>query len=77
MPRYFFHVHDSHDVIDAEGSHLEGPEAARAEAVTAAGEMIRDLGGRFWSGSDWSMRVVDEDDRTICTLRLSGSTGDV
>jgi hypothetical protein len=34
------------------------------------------LRGRFWSGTDWWLRVTDEQGATVCTLRFSGTTGD-
>ena len=46
VPRYFFHVHDGRDMPDDVGTVLKGPEEARALAVTAAGEALRDLGDR-------------------------------
>ena len=71
MPRYFFHVHDSVDIIDNEGSDFTDPDAARAEAVVAAGEMLRDVGGRFWKRPEWRLWVTDETGHTICALRFS------
>ena len=49
MPRYFFTIEGGqHPVRDEVGTVLPGPEEARAQAVTAAGEMLKDLHGRFW-----------------------------
>jgi hypothetical protein len=73
MPRYFFHVHDSVDIIDDEGSDFTDPDAARAEAVVAAGEMLRDVGGRFWKRPEWRLWVTDETGHTICALRFSAA----
>jgi hypothetical protein len=42
MPRYFFHVRESVDSIDNEGTAFPGPDEARSEAVVAAGEMLKD-----------------------------------
>jgi hypothetical protein len=71
MPRYFFHVRDSVDIIDNEGTDFTDPDAARAEAVVAAGEMLRDVGGRFWQRPEWRLWVTDETGHTICALRFS------
>jgi hypothetical protein len=71
MPRYFFHVHDSVDILDDEGTDLPGPNEARVEAVVVAGAMLRDLGGRFWNSSEWRIWVVDEAGETVCALRFS------
>jgi hypothetical protein len=71
MPRYFFHVHDDVDIIDNEGTELSGSDEARAEAVVAAGEMLRDVGGRFWNSRDWRLWVTDDAGQTVCALRFS------
>jgi hypothetical protein len=39
MPRYFFHVHDSAEIIDDTGVELTGRDAACATA-TAAGDQL-------------------------------------
>ena len=80
MPRYFFNVHDgqpplAQDPPDRDGTLLPDLEAARSQAVTLAGEMLKDLDGRFWSGTDWRLRVTDEQGATVCTLRFSGTKG--
>ena len=81
MPLYFFNVHDGQhqleqDAPDTEGSLLTDPEAARSAAVVLAAEMLKDLDGTFWSGTDWTMVVTDEDGATVCSLRFSGSLGE-
>jgi hypothetical protein len=53
MPRYYFHFRDSVETLDHEGVELVGIEQARALAVTSSGEMIRDLGERFWRHPEW------------------------
>ena len=50
---------------------LAGPEEARAQAVRTAGEMLRDVGGRFWNSGEWRMWVVDENGDIICALKFS------
>ena len=49
MPRYFFHVIDGKEFLDEEGTELAGLDEARAEAIVVSGEMMRDVGGRFWA----------------------------
>ena len=75
MPRYFFHVHDGHAMIDHEGTELAGPDEARQQAITAAGEILRDQDKTFWNGEDWNMHVKDEVGRTVCTLLFAGERG--
>jgi hypothetical protein len=54
MPRYFFHVHDSVDLLDNDGTELAGPDEARVQAVVTAGELLKDVGGRFWNSPEWA-----------------------
>jgi hypothetical protein len=74
MPRYFFHVHDGRDMPDQEGVALADDDEARANAITAAAEALRDLGGRFWRHPEWQMHVTDEQGTTVCNLCLSNRT---
>lgn len=73
MPRYFFNIQDGQDIADDTGTVCADAIEARAEAVVAAGEMLRDLDGRFWQISDWRMQVTDEQGATVCTLSIKGS----
>ena len=75
VPRYFFHVHDSVDIIDHEGTDLPGPDEARAEGIVAAGEMLRDLDGRFWNDPEWRMWVTDEAGQMVCALKFTAEAG--
>jgi hypothetical protein len=71
MPRYFFHVHDGTSDPDLEGTELPDIYAAQAEAIRASGEMLSDLGAKFWNGAEWKMEVRDETGRHLFTLRFS------
>jgi hypothetical protein len=71
VPRYFFHVIDGKDLPDTEGTELADIEEARAEAVVLSGELLRDLGGRFWNSSEWQIRVEDEAGDKVCALTFS------
>jgi hypothetical protein len=73
MPRYYFHFRDSVETLDHEGVELVGIEQARALAVTSSGEMIRDLGERFWRHPEWEAWVTDEKGETVCSLRFAGN----
>ena len=72
MPRYFFHVHDHLDIPDKCGVELADMQAVRAEAIRAAGEILRDLDGAF-TGEEWRMEVIDEAGRRVLTLRFSAT----
>ena len=73
MPRYFFHVRDGTDMPDDAGTYLAHDDAARAEAVVLAGSLLKDLGGEFWTRTDWFMEVVKEDGEQVCELEFSAS----
>jgi hypothetical protein len=75
VPRYFFHLNDGDDHPDVEGTEFDGPTEARAQAVVALGEMLRDIDGKFWDGEEWRMTVVDWQGRTVAVLRCSGDLG--
>jgi hypothetical protein len=67
MPRYFFSTPGEGYEADDEGVELGGPEEARAMAVTAAGEILKDIDGTFWSGQELRMHVTDETGATVRT----------
>ena len=60
MPRYFFNVHDERSNLDTEGEELPNDEAAWREATIVAGEMFRNIDGKFRPGQEWRLEVTDE-----------------
>jgi hypothetical protein len=48
MRRYFFHVDRRSRPPDDEGTILADVAAARAEAITTAGALLKDRGATFW-----------------------------
>ena len=71
MPRYFFHVINGTEMIDDEGTELADLSAARSEAIVVSGEMLKDLGGKFWHNGEWQIRVTDEAGHKVCALTFS------
>jgi hypothetical protein len=71
MPRYFFHVTDGYSERDTEGTELPDIYAAQHQAVRTSGELLRDMGGEFWNGTEWKLEVTDEQGQTLLTLRFS------
>jgi hypothetical protein len=77
MPRYYFHVHDGREIRDHEGVELPDLAQARAQALTASGEMLRDYGLEFWTGHHWQMYVEDESGKTVLRLNFSAETDEI
>jgi hypothetical protein len=76
LPRYFFHVVDGTFSVDTDGTVLADLAEAHAQAITMAGEILRDARGKFWAGDDWQMHVTDETKRTLFKLRFSSEEAD-
>lgn len=71
MPRYFFHVTDGYSTRDDEGTELPDIYTAQDQAIRTSGELLRDMGGEFWNGTEWKLEVTDEQGQTLLTLRFS------
>jgi hypothetical protein len=68
MPRYFFHIQDSHSQIDREGTELGSLEEAQEEAVRLAGQMLRDGAPNFWKDGKWRLDVASPTGVPLFTL---------
>jgi Domain of unknown function (DUF6894) len=77
MPRYFFNVDDGFSTKDAEGTDLPDIFAAQEEAIRLSGELLREIGGEFWNGTEWSLTVTYETGRVLFILRFSADKGTV
>ena len=73
MPRFFFNVRDGKYIPDDEGFVLADIDAARAQAIRASGECLRDMDQKFWDGTEWRMEVADENGATVFVLRFSAN----
>lgn len=72
MPRYFFHIYDGDtEILDSEGTICENTVEARAQAVTSAGSMLKELDTSDGSRMEWRMTVIDEAGDTVCLLRFT------
>lgn len=60
LPRYFFNVHDGHDIVDTEGTELADCQTARREAVQFACGVLKDTCDTLKFGEEWRMEVTDE-----------------
>jgi hypothetical protein len=71
MARYFFTVHNEGAAPDMEGEELPDDEAAWREATLIAGELFKDIDGKFRPGQDWSLEVTDERRHPLYFIRVS------
>jgi Domain of unknown function (DUF6894) len=77
MPRYYFHIQDDHTEIDRIGVELPDLKAARDEAVSAAGQILRNGAAKsLWSGKPWRMWVTQSPfakEKPLFVLRFSAT----
>lgn len=60
MPRYYFHVHDGHSVLDDVGLDLPDIFAARAAAIELSREILKqDLMDPFLHRHSWHVEISD------------------
>ena len=71
MPRYFFNVHDVHLRTDDLGEELQDDAAAWHEAAIVAGELFKDISGKFQPGQEWSIEVTDETHHPLYSIIIS------
>jgi hypothetical protein len=71
MPRCFFNIMDGRSAPDLCGTELPDIYAAQAEAIRASADMLREMGARFWDGTEWAKEVKDETEHPLFTLRFS------
>ena len=68
LPRFFFDVSEEHP--DTIGVDLPDSRSARAEAIRAAGEILKDIDGDF-SGREWIMTVRDERGQFVLEVQFT------
>jgi hypothetical protein len=76
MPRYYFHIEDDRFEIDRIGVELPNLKAARDEAVSAAGQLLRNGAAKsLWKGKKpWRMWVTQSPfakEKPLFVLRFS------
>ncbi len=73
MPRYYFHVRNGPSVDqDHDGMDLPDLEAAHAEALRTASELLGEVPG---FGPQTMIEVTDEAGRMVLTVPFSEATG--
>jgi len=79
MPRYYFNLKDGRESLDEVGVELTDIDAARKQALTFSGEVLRDSSGAsLWQGEPWRLWVTDQPSgkgKTFFTLSFSAVEG--
>jgi hypothetical protein len=57
MPRYFFNTRGIRPITDEEGEELPDNETAWNEATIMAGELFKDIDGKFRPDQEWALEV--------------------
>jgi hypothetical protein len=71
MPRYFFHIRTGdHLNRDDEGVVLPSLEAAQAEALRSAGDLIRDAQRNLKEVAEADIVVMDQGGDTLATIPI-------
>jgi hypothetical protein len=70
MPRYFFHTHGVRPSRDDIGEDLQDDEAAWHEATLVAGEIFKDIDGKFRPDQQWSLEVSNEQGKPLYSIRI-------
>jgi len=70
VPRFFFQITHGPDSFPKVELDLPDPDAAREQATATAGEMLRDMRGRFLPGTEWRLDVADHSQKTFFRLRI-------
>ena len=71
MPRYFFHVHDGSSDRDDTGTELPDIYAAQEMAIRYSGELLSEMGAKFWNGEAWRLEVTDARGAVLFVLQFS------
>jgi hypothetical protein len=74
VPRFFFHTNNPLEpALQDEGLELETVHAARCKAVRYAGQLLCDVGERFWDTADFELSVTDDRGLILFTMRVVGT----
>jgi hypothetical protein len=70
MPRFYFNVFPNGPERDQDGSECLDIYVAQSNAVRMAGEIMRDLGRKNWSG-EWRLEMSDAQGQNLFIVRFS------
>nr|WP_238232469.1 hypothetical protein [Methylobacterium thuringiense] len=64
-------MNDRRHYPDTDGTDLDGPDAARFEAVVLAGYILRDHASEILTADDWHVAVTNEQGSPVFRLNVS------
>ena len=70
LPRFFFHVRDGTEYLDAEGSELKDLRTAQLQSLQVVSQLLGNLDSKFWNGQDLRLSVEDETGRELFCLQF-------
>ena len=73
LPRYYFHTQNGDRIRDDQGEELADADAARNEALTVLGEILRYRGRAFWTTGLFSVIVTDAEDGVAFSITAQAS----
>jgi hypothetical protein len=68
--RYFFTVMDGKLVVDEEGTLCSSWDDMRSQAISMAGECLRELAPLYPNGLKWQLVVTNEAKETVLRMRF-------
>ena len=76
MQKYYFNVPDLEPSVDEHGEEFPDDSAAWKQATMFAGELLKDLDGKFLPGQEFSVEVTDLQKRILYRIRIISSRVD-
>jgi hypothetical protein len=73
VPRYFFNTHVVRPFPDNVGEELPDDEAAWHEATLVAGEIFKDIDGKFRPEQEWSLEVTNEHGKPLYSIHINSN----
>lgn len=71
MPRYHFNTEGLRGGPDDIGEELRDDEAAWREATLVAGEIFKDIDGKFRPDQEWSLEVTDAHRKPLYSIQIN------
>ncbi len=70
VPLFFFQISHAAESFPQTELDLPNPDSAWEQATVTAGEVLRDLNGKFRPGTELRLDVADDSRKTIFSLRI-------